>query len=344
MAFIGDIVNACAGKKVMFDTKDLYTGSARIVTDTAIDLGDLVTGFQFHKDMEKAKTTMDKAGVKSMKASIEDNHYGDIKKRAKKLERNKSSIGDLQKQATCALSEANQRVDLLNKMIPEVKVIVGLEKEIKDKLGSIDHYKLTYTMNDINKGEIQLQNSSQFIKTRKALTYTQISTSAISGITGTVSFLTKSGTSISKIAGRASLVLAVVSVGIDIGMAVAELDEKRSQLIRANNDANSIIKDLKSEKQKIEKDKNDINHKIKKILDASNQTETTFFSWSQSKIEELKDVLGKINRELKQIVINAITPLILSGVELPTIFEVAKTIDNSITLDACKNIIQEIKH
>ncbi len=38
--------------------KDVATSTTRIVTDTAIDLGNVATGFQFNDEMEAAKKEM----------------------------------------------------------------------------------------------------------------------------------------------------------------------------------------------------------------------------------------------------------------------------------------------
>ena len=59
--------------------KDVGTSAARIVTDTAIDIGDVATGFQFTGWMKAAKKTMSDAGVLSAADAIEKNHYPFLK-------------------------------------------------------------------------------------------------------------------------------------------------------------------------------------------------------------------------------------------------------------------------
>ena len=56
-------------------TKDVGTSATRIVTDTAIDIANVSTGFQFNDEMEAAKQTMSDAGVLSAADAIKKNHY-----------------------------------------------------------------------------------------------------------------------------------------------------------------------------------------------------------------------------------------------------------------------------
>ena len=51
--------------------KDVGTSSVRIITDTAIDIGNVATGFQFNDEMESAKKEMSDVGILNHKDAIE---------------------------------------------------------------------------------------------------------------------------------------------------------------------------------------------------------------------------------------------------------------------------------
>ncbi len=350
MPGIGDLVNVIAGHKVMPDAKDTYKNviapATRIVTDTAIDLADVVTGTQFHGDMEGAKRTLDEAGIDTTATRIKENHYPEIKRLQSDLTGKQAQITQLQGDISSANAGLSGRIDIHNQWVHSVQIIQGLQDEFKrvmERLGEVksESFNITLPNSEIKQVDI----SEAFIRTRDALKYTNMGVGGLSTITAVASLAAKSA-QVAKLAGRASAVLMVVSIGLDVGMAIAQLEEQKKQLQQTNNEADTVLTKSRSILGEIQSSRVEVDANINNILKACSppQSEATFSSWAEKTIDDLKQVIKKGKAELHALLVNALTPLVNAQLDLADIQKAAHALLPSLSDDEFRDLIKEINH
>lgn len=253
--------------------KDVGTSATRIVTDTAIDIGDVATGFQFSDDMARAKKKMTDAGVLSAADAIEKNHYPFLKTMAKEAERNVVQIQTLFAKGQAEERRRAELIGILGELCADVVNLSALSLEAEDLLTEarkIKHWETWADAIDLTKTDLKQVSATgksveKWEKIGTALTTSNLVVNSASSFSALVAMgamsrgrkLTKlakggklaaraglsAGTKgskvalkaakflkVGKIAGRASGVLAVVTVGIDIGLSVLEMEQRKSQL------------------------------------------------------------------------------------------------------------------
>ncbi|MCC5619990.1 hypothetical protein [Nostoc sp. CHAB 5715] len=111
--------------------KDIGTSVTRIVTDTAIDLGNVVTGFQFQDKMDEAKQTLKDAGLLSAADAIEKNYYSFLPAMKEQVKNEHDELTRLYPIAQNAERTRNDADRKLGKMLDDIKILAqsSLEAE-----------------------------------------------------------------------------------------------------------------------------------------------------------------------------------------------------------------------
>lgn len=253
--------------------KDVGTTATRIVTDTAVDIGDVVTGFQFSDKMNDAKRKMSDAGVLSAADAIQKNHYPEIKRMESTAQSHVSRIEALFREGQAEQALLERDMQTLADMCADVALlsVESLEAEkLLSQAQSIPNWERWSAILDLGPDALKVVTTVGAASRRwetigRDLATTGMVVSAGSGLAALVALgaLSKSRSlgsaaslarvgahsgakasakvgealaksakflKIGKIAGRASGALAVITVGLDIGLSVAELEAKKSQL------------------------------------------------------------------------------------------------------------------
>lgn len=264
------------GKKIGSTCKDVGTSAVRIVTDTAIDIGDTVTGFKFSKDMDNAKKTMSKAGIKKASEAIEDNHYAFLKTMQADAEKKNDELVRLCQQGKDRCAVLNNSNDKFVNMEHQLRLLSAMAEEYKSLLKEHECYPSW-----IDKGQScnikiisQFNNGDNFAKWQKVSDLMiksgliTIGADALIGIGGIAAavraaqlsklFRVASAakfTKFSSIAGKASVALTVVVIGLDIGLSVVELEKRKDKL-------KQYLREVDKEISHANKDISDLQDKI----------------------------------------------------------------------------------
>ncbi|NBD17076.1 MAG: hypothetical protein GVY04_13315 [Cyanobacteria bacterium] len=114
--------------------KDVGTSATRIVTDTAIDLANVSTGFQFNDDMEAAKKAMSDAGIISAAEAIEKNHYGFLKDMEDEARAKHKEITRLLKKGERIELQRDNKASVLERMLLDIDNLIQISDEVNQLL------------------------------------------------------------------------------------------------------------------------------------------------------------------------------------------------------------------
>lgn len=304
--------------------KDVGTSVTRIVTDTAIDIGDVATGFQFTDDMQAAKKTMSDAGVLSAADAIEKNHYPFLKTMERDAESKLAQVQSLFAQGQAEERKTTALMATLSDMCLDVSLLFQESLEARELLAEakkIPNWKKWVTVLDIpaiSLDEIdKVSEASQKWETvGRSIQTSGLVVGAADGIAVLVALAALSkgsklaklgqvGTSaglktgakasqvlvksskfikVGKMAGKASGVLAVVTVGIDIGLSVVELEAKKSALEKTLSELNSGIAEAQKDLADLKRDNEGISGSIQSLLRSVSppQTQGSWQSWVEA--------------------------------------------------------------
>lgn len=193
--------------------KDVGTSATRIVTDTAIDLGDVATGFQFSDEMNAAKQKMSEAGILSAADTIEKNHYGFLKDMEKEVQAKYDTIAKLYKEGQSTELARDQKADVLADMLRDADVLAQMSNEAQALLAksrSISDWEKWMGVLEISDEALQSLDTSvsKWNEVGQKIMLANLGTNAASGVTGLVglSALAKAskGLKASKISSAAS--------------------------------------------------------------------------------------------------------------------------------------------
>jgi hypothetical protein len=299
--------------------KDVGTSTTRIVTDTAIDLADVGTGFQFSDELDGAKKEMTDAGVLSAADAIEKNHYGFLKEMEDEARRKYDEVMKLYQQGTIAEAQRDQRANVLTDMLNDVSLLLQLYEEAKqqlEKASQIPNWQKWSQILDVPSVE-PLQEVSTYTtqwdavgqKVFQAKLGIDLSAGAAGGLSSLSAFVKTSKLmkvsklskaskflKIGKLAGRASAVLSVVSIGIDVGLSVVQLEERKAQLKEYLRDLNGGIAEAYQDLAELTAELREIELRISELLSSVHpaQTELTWDNW----VEDKKDELNRLRNRL----------------------------------------------
>jgi hypothetical protein len=149
---------------------------------------------------------------------------------------------------------------------------------------------------------------------------------------------------IGKLAGRASAVLTVASIGLDIGLSVAELEERKDKLEQYLRELNQGIGEANQDLTDLRKEVRDIDFRIYQLLQSVEppQTEVSWDTW----VEATKQTLNQTRSQLisfQSIRDRAITVAKLhKGADYTFRVNLVMSIDPSISEAEAKSILASV--
>jgi uncharacterized coiled-coil protein SlyX len=101
---------------------------------------------------------------------------------------------------------------------------------------------------------------------------------------------------VGKLVGRASGVLAVASIGLDIGLSITQLEAKQDQLEQYLKELNDGIAETNQDLTDLRREVREINLRIYELLNTiePQQTEASWNNWVADKTEELKQLRSRL--------------------------------------------------
>ena len=372
--------------------KDIGTSVTRIVTDTAIDLGNVVTGFQFQDKMDEAKQTLKDAGLLNAADAIEKNYYSFLPVMRVQVENEHDELARLYPIAQNAERTRNDADRNLGKMLDNIKILalssleaenifaeankipywqewsklsdvpVDTLKNLKDSCAkwdvicqkilisrgvanvgdgvaattSIIISRITKAAAVVVKDAELLETGEISVKTAEALEGVEV-IGETAEIAATAGRLAKIG----EIAGDASAILAVASIGLDIGLSVAQLEDQKATLKKNINDLTNGIALAKKDIADMAQETNQIHSQIQELLWSVTPPveENNWDYWVKHQQDIITDDLTKLTsakgiyeRALKMAKAHPDRPY-------DERIEDVKSIDDSITEDQAKQII-----
>jgi uncharacterized coiled-coil protein SlyX len=308
---VNDINQSSVATDISSVATDVGTSATRIVTDTAIDTANVITGFQFEQDMENAKKTMSGAGVLSAADAIEKNHYGFLKDMEREARTKYEEVQRLYTAGQQVEFQRNLQLNELNEMLMDVDLLAQMTLEAKqllEKASQVPDWQKWAEMLDITLPSVQQIDSYISKWDQVGLTMsrvslgTNISAGVLSGLTALRSLAAVSKMSkvsqlakaskflkIGKLAGRASAVLSVASIGLDIGLSVAELEERKEKLEQYLSELNQGIAEANQDLTSFRKEVRDIGFRMDQLLQSVSppQTHDSWDTWVAATKQEL---------------------------------------------------------
>ena len=298
-------------------TKDVGTSTTRIVTDTAIDIANVATGFQFDDDMEAAKKAMSDAGVLSAADAIEKNHYGFLKDMENEARTKHREITRLYGDGQRIELKRDHKAALLESMLVDIDNLVQISDEVNqllEKAAKIPGWEKWAKMLDISLTSVEEigKYATDWNEVAQRIVISRMSADVVGGVSAIASLgmiakaskLAKvSKTSkaskflkVGKLVGRASAVLSIASIGLDIGLSIAQLEAKQDQLEQYLKELNDGIAETNQDLTDLRREVREINLRIYELLNTikPKQTEESWDNWVADKTEELQQLRSRL--------------------------------------------------
>lgn len=298
-------------KDVLDVTKDIGTPILRIGTDSALDLANVATGFQFNGELESAKETMSDVGLLSAAEAIEKNHYGFLEDMEAEATEKYNKISSLIDKGRALETKRDEKVVTLTDILVDVGFLAQMSKEATEIFGKLTNipgwekwaemlelkllpleYQLAEYVNKWTEASGRIAQTQQIAGLAESATGTlgllseitraaQASKAARTTTTATKGTKATKGANVGKaaklgqsgmkaggkaskflkfgrMAGKASAVLAVATIGLDIGLSVSQLEDKKKKL-------ESYIQELNDGIAEAEQDTSDLRSEIREI-------------------------------------------------------------------------------
>ena len=314
------------GRKMANTVKDVGTSTTRIVTDVALDVGNVATGFRFEDEFAHAKRKMSEAGVRTAAEAIERNHYGFLPRMEAEVQQKVKSLIQLRDQGQrLELLRGERGADLFN-MLAQVNLLSQMSLEARSLLGrtaevsawkrrSVDLDGIESTLRALEASTSQWDEVGRWVLAsgiagvgsalaevgsgRSLAKAAQLAAAAKTARGAQAARLSKSASKLAKIgrlAGRASGVLAVATVGIDIGMSVARLERRKDELQRQLKELEDGLAEANEIVEGLESDCRDIDHRIRQLLTSTTpaQTEESWDGWVAATRDMLRHVRNRL--------------------------------------------------
>lgn len=354
-----------AGKEFGNVAKDVGTSATRIVTDTALDVIDVGADLvgQPTDFPEDAKRKMSEAGVISAHEAIEKNHYSFLKEREKQAQAKYDELVLLHNQTQEAEKQRDAREDKYSDMLFDIELLAQMTLEAQEEFAKVaqlpDWEQWAQTLNLSLPG---LQNLSKYVsqwdKVGRSLALSNTAEGLAEGVTGISAIavaakaakLSKLGkvakaakfAKVGKLLGRASGVLAVIGVGLDVGISFAEFEAKADRLRQYLDELDNGIKETKESIADLETEIQQLNTAIDELLHSVSpkQSEATWKTWfedKKSKLTTLRTQLIDLNTIRQAALENA-----RSTISYPIEFRIdlITNLDPDITEDEARSIIE----
>lgn len=231
--------------------KDVGTSITRIATDTAIDLANVTTGFQFDAEMQSAKKAMSDAGIYSAADAIQKNHYAFLKDMEIDARSKSERLAQLYGQGDELVAQVNNRAVQFSEMADDLDVLAREWNEYEALYKRFSVYPVwievlqksgikVISLTEIGNYRNTWQEAAKWLSLTGLITNSASALTGVSGIAAAAraARLIKATrvaqaarfTKLASAAGKASLVLTIASIGLDIGLSVFELEDRKSRL------------------------------------------------------------------------------------------------------------------
>ncbi|WP_417812293.1 hypothetical protein [Thalassospira alkalitolerans] len=285
--------------------RDAGTSIGRIVTDSAIDIANVATGFQFSKDMETAKKAMTDVGFKSASDAIKDNHYGHLKELGKTAKKKNDEIEKRTNDFKALDTRFTSRLDTYGVLLSDLNRLINLGETVRAALKAESQLSsIPYEMPP------EFPSPKQFQMTKsvaiEAIEIAQLSSDGLSAAALATWSGTKLGTKLAKsaasvgrsariasTASKASAALLVVSVGLDIGMSIAILEQQSKELPKFISERDEDLRLLETERTSLQTKFDAVEAGIKSMLAITDPalSEESWSDWLDKRKRQLRDIL-----------------------------------------------------
>lgn len=375
--------------------EDIGTSATRIVTDTAIDLGNVVTGFQFQDKMDEAKKTLSDAGVSSASDVIEKRYYDFLPAMRTQVQNEHDELVRLYPLAQQAERTRNDANKKLGKMLDDIKLLAQISLAAENTLAGVQQLpywndwaklsnvpldalnnlktsceqwdvvcqKISISQTAVNVGDgvaatasmilSRISQASSVVKASElseaAVLTGDAAKSAEAGIkagsevvevAGTVGRLAKIG----EIAGKASAVLAVASIGLDIGLSVSQLEDQKKTLQQNIDDLNVGIAEANKDITDMQTETTQINERIHELLVSVTPPvdQNNWDNWVKQENDKLSADLSKLTSSagIYQQALKMAEATRKDDADER--IEEIQNVDSSITVEMAKKIIAQV--
>lgn len=324
MSFLDDLVSV---------VKDIHTSTARIVVDTAIDLANVATALQFEQEMDGAKKAMKDAGIYSASEAIERRHYGFLTDMEAQAKSKYQLLTETYQAGDSLAAEVNARkarfiilgdqLDLLARESSEYEAVYARVSAYPEW---VNHPKIKTAkiipLDEINQYKTKWQEVGKWIAVSSLTTNGATLVSSLTGMAaaaraaqlmkvsrlGQVARFAK----LANVAGKASVVLTVVSIGLDIGLSVAQLEDKKSRLESYLRDVDAELDRGNRALAELKEQRIQIDALIAKLVEGAGlKNDSEWERWCEMELARIREsktklvtVVGSIERAQKLIEAN----------------------------------------
>ncbi|BAZ26199.1 hypothetical protein NIES4073_71050 [Kalymmatonema gypsitolerans NIES-4073] len=303
----------------IFDTiLDVETSLTRMVTDPVIDLTNVVTGGNFNDELEKAKKEMSNAGILNTTESIEKHFYSFLKDMECEARNKYQELLNLNEKGMQLESQVKEKRKVKNKIIDDIEFLMQISREAEKKFETL---KVIPNLGEAMEKFGVVPNffkSNEYIskwkKVSETLSITIFGINTASVITGIPALsssliqqirefknIEKLGQEsvelqassrllkICRAAGKASIVLTVASIGLDVELSVVELEKRKDELEHSLTELNDDIAKISQDITELQKELKNIESLTNQLLlDVEPQlTIESWTNWVETKKEEL---------------------------------------------------------
>ncbi|WP_043640564.1 hypothetical protein [Chromobacterium haemolyticum] len=307
MSFFDDFISV---------VRDVGTSATRIVTDTAIDLANVTTGFQFDDEMRSAKKAMSDAGVYSAADAIQKNHYGFLKDLETEAKNKNEKLTELYRQGDELVFHVNSRTSQFSALVDDLDILGREWSEYEALCKKLVVYPewVNYLQSSgikiISLSEIDnyKNNWQEAAKWMVVTSLVNDGATAVAGLSGMAAAaraaqLVKATkvvqaakfTKFASVAGKASLVLTIASVGLDIGLSVLELEDRKDRLESYLRDVDEEIGRAGKEIDGLKAKLGQVNELIQRLIaTAGLSNEQGWAEWYQAELTRIRAINNKL--------------------------------------------------
>jgi chaperonin cofactor prefoldin len=282
--------------------KDIGTSTVRVITDTALDIGDAVTLGRFSDTIKGAKEDMSRAGVLSAKDAIENSHYADLKGLEHEADEKRAQLTELNQKSRILAAQIDTKEARLSEMLNAIQKLLLVYGEIYELLKELSRLPGWNNSGQVNKLRKSVENidnySSTWENVIQSVAISKLGVGTVSGVTAIASIprvlqalKVSRSLKVAKIAGRATIALTAVIEVLDIGLSIAELEQRKERVEHDLRELNAETQKVTEVIQKLEREIEDVEGAVEKILSVTTppQTEASWEKWIEETDRKLKE-------------------------------------------------------
>ncbi|HCN46818.1 MAG TPA: hypothetical protein DIT18_15145 [Pseudomonas sp.] len=296
--------------------KDIGTSATRMVTDTAIDLANIATAFHFDGEMQDAKKALTDVGIHSAGDAIQKRHYAFLPEMEKNARSKYERLTGLYRQGDDLAALINRRSNQFCLMVDDLDILAlecsdyeALHERLSVYPGWIDSLQNS-SIKLISLGKMESYKNNWQVAAKWMLGSSRVNdaVTVLAGFSGLAAaaraaYLIKTSrvvaavrfTKVASVAGKASLVLTVVSIGLDIGLSVFELEDRQSRLESYLRDVEAEIVRGGAELDKLNEKSRQLDELIGTLVSAAGvsliEDWSTWYQSERQRIRVLKSAL-----------------------------------------------------